>query len=266
MMHVIAIANQKGGVGKTTTAINLAAALAESGHRVVLLDLDAQANATTGLGQTCSAQGSSYDALIGTLPLADLVQATPVANLRLIPASPDLASADLDLAARPNRLRHLTQALRGPRASGLTADVVIIDCGPSLNLVALNALVAAGSVLIPLQAEYFALEGLTQLIQTIRQIREHENPPLRIEGVLITMHDKRNRLAIQVEEDVRATLGDLVFQAVIPRNVRLSEAPSHGMSIISYDPASRGAAAYRALAADIAARINPATETAAKRG
>jgi chromosome partitioning protein len=207
--------------------------------------------------------GSSYDVLVGTQPLADLVQTVGVRGLRLIPASQDLASADLDLAARPRRLHHLSSALQGPRADGLDADILVVDCGPSLNLVTLNALVASDSVLIPLQAEYFALEGLTQLIQTVRQVREQENPRLRLEGVLITMHDRRNRLALQVEQDVRATLGDLVFQAVIPRNVRLSEAPSHGLSILTYDPASRGAEAYRALATDMAARLGRITPMSA---
>lgn len=255
-MQVIAIANQKGGVGKTTTAVNLSAALAELGIRVILLDLDAQANATTGLGlRPGASRGSSYDVLVGTSHLGTLLQDVGVTNLSLIPASQDLASADLDLAARPRRLHHLSMALSGPRGEGLPADLIIVDCGPSLNLVTLNALVAADSVLIPLQAEYFALEGLTQLIQTIREVREQENPRLRVEGVLITMHDRRNRLALQVEQDVRATLGDLVFQAVIPRNVRLSEAPSHGLSILTYDPASRGAESYRALATDIASRL-----------
>jgi chromosome partitioning protein len=254
-MYVVAIANQKGGVGKTTTAVNLSAALAEQGIDVILLDLDPQANATTGLGiRPGSSRGSSYDVLVGTAPLVDLVQDVGVPKLRLVAASQDLASADLDLAARPARLQHLSGALRGPRARGLTADLMIVDCGPSLNLVTLNALVAADSVLIPLQAEYFALEGLSQLIETIRHVREQENPNLRVEGVLITMHDRRNRLALQVEEDVRATLGDLVFKAVIPRNVRLSEAPSHGLSILTYDPASKGAEAYRALAADMVRR------------
>jgi chromosome partitioning protein len=255
-MQIIAVANQKGGVGKTTTAINLSAALAQRGVAVILVDLDAQANATTGLGlpRTDDAAGS-YDLLVGTPPLRDIAQATGIAGLRVVGASADLSSADLEISGRPERLHLLRRALRGPRASGADADVVVIDCAPSLSLLTLNALVAADSVLIPLQSEYFALEGLTQLMTTIREVRTQQNPDLRIEGVLVTMHDRRNRLSQQVEQDVRDTLGGIVFDVVIPRNVRISEAPSHGLPITAYDPASRGSEAYRALADEIAARV-----------
>jgi chromosome partitioning protein len=255
-MLIIAVANQKGGVGKTTTAINLSAALAQIGVRVVLVDLDAQANATTGLGLTRATDfPGTYDLLVGTPPLRDLARPCDVVGLRVVCASSDLSSVDLEIASRSDRLQLLRQALRGPRSVDGDVDVLVIDCAPSLSLLTLNALVAADSVLIPLQAEYFALEGLSQLMMTVREVRAQQNPDLRIEGVLVTMHDRRNRLSQQVEQDVRDTLGAVVFDVVVPRNVRISEAPSHGMPITAYDAASRGAEAYRALAREIAGRM-----------
>lgn len=247
---IIAIANQKGGVGKTTTAINLGAALADLGHSVLLVDLDPQGNASTGLALDADQrEPSSYDLLTGEAQLADTVRETAVPRLTIVPANTDLASADIDLSARSSRTKLLSQAV-----SAAKSDFVLIDCPPALGLLTLNAMVAAESILVPLQAEFYALEGLSQLMLTIREIRQSANPALRIEGVLLTMSDSRNNLAVQVEADARETLGDLVFSAVIPRNVRVSESPSHGKPVIHYDPASKGSAAYRAVAQEFLAR------------
>lgn len=251
--RIFAVANQKGGVGKTTTAINLGAALAATGQKVLLIDIDPQGNASTGLGIDLGArQTTTYDLLMAGAPLADAVQRTNVADLSIVPATTDLASADIDLVANEQRLYLLQTALRSP--AGQSFDYVLIDCPPSLNLLTVNALVAADAVIVPLQSEFFALEGLSQLMLTIRDVRERANPGLRIEGIALTMHDSRNNLARQVEEDARENLGELVFETVIPRNVRLSEAPSFAMPVLDYDPASRGAKAYRALAAELLAR------------
>lgn len=248
-MKIVAIANQKGGVAKTTTAINLAAALAERGRRVLLIDLDPQGNASTGLGIGPDQRDpSSYDLLLGdALPL-DAVQQSQTAGVQIIPATQALSSSDVELHNVSKRAYLLRDKLAADAALAQIIDVVLIDCPPSLNMLTVNALVAAHSVLIPLQSEFFALEGLSQLMLSIRDIRQTANPKLRVEGVLLTLHDQRNNLAQQVERDARETLGELVYRTVIPRNVRLSEAPSYAMPVLSYDPDSRGAQAYRALA------------------
>lgn len=251
--RIVAVANQKGGVGKTTTAINLSAAWAAHGLDVLLLDLDPQGNASTGLGVGAQERTrSSYDLLMEDATLADVTRATAFANLSLVPANADLASADMDLVSHEKRSFLLHDALRHPAAHPAMPDVVVIDCPPSLSLLTVNALVAADALVVPLQAEFFALEGLSQLMLTVREVRQTANPGLRIAGVVLTMHDSRNRLSQQVEADARATLGPLVCRTVVPRNVRLSEAPSYGMPVLTYDPASRGAEAYRSLAEELA--------------
>ena len=250
--RIIAIANQKGGVGKTTTAINLGAALARAGHEVLLIDLDPQGNASTGLGMTSETRRlTTYDVLIEGTPLAKAIQPTGQARLGLVPATVDLSSADLELMGKQRRSFLLRSALAPVTRGELDVDYVLIDCPPSLSLLTLNAMVAAHAVLVPLQSEFFALEGLSQLMLSVREVRQTANPNLRIEGVLLTMHDTRNRLAQQVESDARETLGELVFQTVIPRNVRVSEAPSYALPVMDYDPASKGALAYAALAEEL---------------
>jgi chromosome partitioning protein len=254
-MKIIAVTNQKGGVGKTTTAINLGAALADFGYKVLLIDLDPQGNASTGLGIAAPDRNkTSYDLLLEQTPLSQIVLATDVPNVSIVPANSDLASADIDLVSNEKRSFLLHDALRADPATETRYDFVIIDCPPSLSLLTVNALVASTSVLIPLQSEFYALEGLSQLMLTIRDIRKSANPSLRIDGVLLTMTDGRNRLSQQVEEDARTNLGDLVFETTIPRNVRLSEAPSFAMPIGQYDPSSKGAEAYKKLAMEIIAR------------
>ena len=255
--RIIAIANQKGGVGKTTTTINLAAALVERGARVLLVDLDPQGNASTGLGVAPEDRAlTTYDLILSDSALSDVVRETQIAGLLVSPANADLSSADIDLVANEKRSFLLYDALRQPAIDAYALDYILIDCPPSLSLLTVNALVACHSVLVPLQSEFFALEGLSQLLLTIREVRQTANPELRIEGVVLTMFDGRNRLSQQVEADARANLGDLVFATVIPRNVRLSEAPSYAMPVTQYDSASRGSEAYRALAAELVAR-NP---------
>ncbi|MGH1464042.1 MAG: ParA family protein [Cognatishimia sp.] len=249
---IIAVANQKGGVGKTTTAINLAAALVEEGVRVLLVDLDPQGNASTGLGiELESRQYTTYDLLLGDVELKNVIQFVDQEGLAVVPATVDLSSADIELMANEKRSYLLYDALRQPAMDEFDWDYILIDCPPSLNLLTVNAMIAADSVLIPLQSEFFALEGLSQLMLTVREVRQTGNPKLRIEGVVLTMFDARNNLSQQVEEDARMNLGELVFQTRIPRNVRVSEAPSFAQSVLQYDPSSKGAVAYRDLAQEL---------------
>src|SRR6056297_1316299 len=252
---IITIANQKGGVGKTTTTINLGAALCERGNKVLVVDLDPQGNASTGLGiEAEDREYTTYDLLLGEVALNQLILPTSTQGLSLIPATVDLSSADIELFSNEKRSFLLHDALRQPGMEALAPDYILIDCPPSLNLLTVNAMVAAHSVLIPLQAEFFALEGLSQLMLTIREVRQSANPDLRIEGVLLTMVDGRNNLSAQVEADARDTLGDLVFTTRIPRNVRVSEAPSYAMPVLTYDTTSKGAQAYRDLARELIQR------------
>lgn len=254
----IAIANQKGGVGKTTTAINLGASLAAEGQRVLIIDLDPQGNASTGLGIDADRRNfTTYDLLIEGMSLQEIVLPTGVENLSIAPATTDLSSADVELVSNENRVFLLKDALV-PEFLG-DFDIILMDCPPSLNLLTVNAMAAADAVLVPLQTEFFALEGLSQLMLTIREVRQSANPGLRIEGVVLTMFDIRNNLCRLVEEDARENLGELVYRTRIPRNVRLSEAPSYAMPILQYDPTSRGSAAYRELAREVLARqLQPA--------
>jgi len=249
---IIAVANQKGGVGKTTTTINLSAALAEAGHRVLVVDLDPQGNASTGLGiEQSDREFTTYELLLDDIDLKDVIQTSEIKNLAIIPATVDLSSADLELVSNEKRSFLLHDALRQTQIDEFEFDFIFIDCPPSLNLLTVNAMIAAHTVLVPLQSEFFALEGLSQLMLSIREVRQSGNKNLRIEGVVLTMYDKRNNLSQQVEQDARDNLGDLVFKTVIPRNVRLSEAPSFAMPVLKYDSASKGAIAYRALAQEL---------------
>ena len=256
---VIAIANQKGGVGKTTTAVNLGAALALAGHRTILIDLDPQGNASTGLGiEADQREKTVYDLMAGPETLEECVVPTKIENLTLVPATSDLASADMDLSQNKDRTRLLQRKLNDAPAD----SIVLIDCPPALGLLTVNAMVAADAVLVPLQAEFYALEGLSQLLTTVKHVRQSGNPALRVNGVLLTMSDYRNNLSQQVEADARATLGDLVFPTVIPRNVRVSEAPSFAQPVLLYDPSSKGSAAYRQFAIEFMARLNRVREEA----
>jgi chromosome partitioning protein len=253
--RIIAVANQKGGVGKTTTAINLAAALVESGQRVLVVDLDPQGNASTGLGVD-ERELTTYELLVDDAPLNSVIQKTSIDGLSIVPATVDLSSADIELISNEKRSFLLHDALRQTAMDAYSWDYILIDCPPSLNLLTVNAMVAAHSVLVPLQSEFFALEGLSQLMLTIREVRQAANPNLRIEGIVLTMYDRRNNLSQQVEKDARDNLGDLVFETKIPRNVRVSEAPSFAMPVLNYDPNSLGAMAYRDLAAELMKKHN----------
>lgn len=256
---IIAVANQKGGVGKTTTTINLGAALAEVGQKVLVVDLDPQGNASTGLGIEGNARRyTTYDLLLDDISLSEVILETRTRNLRIVPATVDLSSADIELISNEKRSFLLHDALRQPAMDSFGFDYILIDCPPSLNMLTINGMVAAHSVLVPLQSEFFALEGLSQLMITLREVRQTANPALRIEGVVLTMYDGRNRLSQQVETDARDNLGELVFKTVIPRNVRLSEAPSYSMPVLSYDSDSKGAQAYRELAHEILGNNNRA--------
>jgi chromosome partitioning protein len=252
-MRIITVANQKGGVGKTTTAINLATALAAIGERVLLVDLDPQGNASTGLGIDRKDRAlSSYDILTGGATLEQAAMATAVPGLSIVASTLDLLGIEMEIAGAPDRVLRLRDALR--RQSQGRYTYVLIDCPPSLNLLTLNSMAAADSVLVPLQCEFFALEGLTQLLATVDQVRASINPALDIQGIVLTMYDGRNNLANQVVADVRAHMGDKVYETVIPRNVRVSEAPSYGKPAILYDLKCSGSQAYLQLASEVIRR------------
>ena len=253
-MICIAIANQKGGVGKTTSAINVGTALAATGQRVLLLDLDPQGNCSTGLGiGRADRERSTYDLLVGDVTLEEVVVATRVPGLDIVPATVDLSGAEIELIEYKDRLHKLQQAMTDAEAGQW--DICLIDCPPSLGMLTLNALIAAESLIVPLQCEFFALEGLSQLLTTVERVRGKFNQRLTILGVALTMFDRRNRLTDQVSDDVREVLGPVVFETVIPRNVRLSEAPSHGLPALIYDHRCAGSAAYIALARELIDRL-----------
>ncbi|USI74294.1 ParA family protein [Sphingomonas morindae] len=260
-MICIAVANQKGGVGKTTTAINIATALAATGLRVLVIDLDPQGNASTGFGIDQAARvHSSYDLLVGAASVEEAAIASRVPRVDVVPSTVDLSGAEIELVDMERRAHRLQMAMEAAPAGRW--DVALIDCPPSLGLLTVNAMSAAASLLVPLQCEFFALEGLSQLLQTIERVRARFNPHLQILGVALTMYDRRNRLSEQVADDVRACLGTLVFETVIPRNVRLSEAPSHGIPALIYDHRCTGSEAYIALARELMGRL-PRPERAA---
>ena len=250
--QIIAIANQKGGVGKTTTAVNLATALAAIGRRMLLIDLDPQGNASTGLGVPKNMRSlGSYHVLLGDTPVPAATVKTAIPNLSVVPSSLDLTGAELELVDMDRREFRLREALEASRAD---YDHILIDCPPSLGLLTLNALVAADSILVPLQCEFYALEGLSHLVKTVERVQKHLNPRLQIQGVLLTMFDKRNNLSGQVADDARGFFGGKVYQTVIPRNVRVSEAPSHGKPVLLYDMHCPGSQAYIHLASEVVRR------------
>ncbi|UCC55859.1 MAG: ParA family protein [Gammaproteobacteria bacterium] len=264
MGRIIAVTNQKGGVGKTTTSINFAASMAESGHRVLLVDLDAQGNATMGSGiNKNEVIKTGYDLLLGHAEIRDVIMYAPDAGYDLLPGNSDLTAAEVELMDRDNRERRLRSALAYVQRD---YDVIIIDCPPSLSMLTINALAAAHGVFIPIQCEYYALEGLSALLETIEQVRIAVNPELEIEGLLRTMYDMRNNLANDVSAQLQQHFGDKVYRTIIPRNVRLAEAPSHGLPVLRYDRSSRGATAYLALAGEYVRRhttAQPVQETVA---
>ena len=256
-LRILALANQKGGVGKTTTAINLGTALAAIGEQVLVLDLDPQGNASTGLGiDRRQRRVSTYEVMTGEASLAEAVVPTAVPRLSVAPSTMDLLGLELELAASPDRSHRLRNILKtmgqAPGTQGVT--YVLIDCPPSLNLLTINALAAADAVLVPLQCEFFALEGLSQLLRTVEQVRSALNPKLTIQGIVLTMFDPRNNLSAQVVADVRGFMGDKVYETMIPRNVRVSEAPSHGKPVLLYDLKCAGAQAYLRLASEVIQR------------
>lgn len=254
-MRIITIANQKGGVGKTTTAINLATALAAIGETVLIVDLDPQGNASTGLGIDRRERNiSAYDVMIGEASIGTAAIATAVPGLSIVASTMDLLGVELEIASEPDRVLRLRKALRTDEAAGRRFSYVLVDCPPSLNLLTLNAMAAADSVLVPLQCEFFALEGLSQLLQTVERVKASINPDLSIQGIVLTMFDGRNNLANQVVDDVRAHMGETVYQTVIPRNVRISEAPSHGKPALLYDLKCSGSQAYLQLASEVIRR------------
>ena len=251
--RTLAIANQKGGVGKTTTAINLGTALAAVGHRTLLIDVDPQGNASTGLGVTANLRRiTSYDILVGGESMSNAISPTAVPGLELVPADADLAGVELELGAQARRSFRLRDAITS--LDGASFDYILIDCPPSLNLITVNAMAAADAVLVPLQCEFFALEGLAQLLRTVDLVRGSLNPGLELQGVVLTMYDRRNSLSSQVEKDVRSHFGDKVYQTVIPRNVRVSEAPSFGKPALIYDTHCAGSQAYMKLAGEMIGR------------
>ena len=251
--RIIAVANQKGGVGKTTTAINLTTALAAIGERVLIIDLDPQGNASTGLGiDRQDRTVSSYDLLVSDADIGEIAMKTDVPNLFIVPSIMDLLGVEMEISDQRDRVYKLKQAVSVPSAG--VYDYILIDCPPSLNLLTINAMAAAHSVLVPLQCEFFALEGLSQLLETVGQVRSTLNSDLNIQGIVMTMFDSRNNLAHQVVEDVRLHLGDKVYQTLIPRNVRVSEAPSHGKPAILYDLSCSGSQAYLRLASEVIQR------------
>lgn len=263
MARTLAVANQKGGVGKTATAVNLSAALAEEGRRVLLLDLDSQASASSGVGVLAEPGRSSYEVLIGAIPAREACVGTAVAGLSVLPSSRDLAGAEVELVEFEDRHRRLGDALADLAED---YDDILIDCPPALGMLTLNALCAADAVLVPLQCEFYALEGLSALLDTIGRIRGAFHPSLELQGIVLTMYDARTSLSRQVASEVRTHFASRVFRAMVPRNVRISEAPSHGAPVLVYDPASSGAAAYRQVAKELISQYLKGSSEASEEG